>query len=280
MNTQGPQESRSMIMSNQVWKCVAASLQGSSHKKTAKPCQDFSCIRRPSDGVVVIAVADGAGSAAFAEDGAAVAARTAARTLCSLLKESGFANEAAPAALRAAVKAARRSVETEASSRKIKSRDLASTLLLILASPKFVALAQIGDGAVVLRDRTGRLICLTEAEPSEYINETSFLVSPDALNQMQVSLWSGEVAQVAVLSDGLQLLCLKMPERTPHERFFTPVFDFAEHMDDEKRDRNELINFLNSGRVKEHTDDDITLVLAAFNENRRCKSDLDQPDRA
>ena len=68
---------------------------------------------------------------------------------------------------------------------------------------------------------------------------------------------------MAAFSDGLQLLCLKWPECVPHEGFFSPLFNFIRRMSDEVQAGQELVSFLGSERIKELTDDDLTLVLAS-----------------
>jgi serine/threonine protein phosphatase PrpC len=56
-------------------------MRGTSHEKTGQPCQGAHCWNLLSGDVLVVAVADGAGSAALGEIGAAIAAQTAIDTL-------------------------------------------------------------------------------------------------------------------------------------------------------------------------------------------------------
>lgn len=72
------------------------------------------------------------------------------------------------------------------------------------------------------------------------------------------------VGHLAIFSDGLQRLALKMPEGEPYEPFFSPLFHFTTQIRDETVTEKELIWFLESDRVGERTDDDLTLLLAAF----------------
>ena len=108
-----------------------------------------------------------------------------------------------------------------------------------------------------------QLIALTVPQSGEYINETTFLISPDALDKTQVTVWRGTPAQVAVFSDGLQMLALKLPEGTPHAPFFAPLFRFVAQMTDEVEAQEQLKAFLHSPRITERADDDLTLLLAA-----------------
>ncbi len=288
-----------------LWRLVATSVRGTSHEKTGQPCQDAHDWGELPEGVLVAAVADGAGSAALAEVGASVAARAAVEAVPrSLLFRQGRIDRwesEAPAELYRrggslalpfstrqsyldgtlapcgrlpeddagwqqlltdALQSARAAVEAEAAARAVKARDLATTLILLVATPELVAVAQIGDGAVVVSDGEDKLIALTAPQSGEYINETTFLISPNALDTAQVTVGRGRVAHVAVFSDGLQMLALKMPDGTPHAPFFAPLFRFVANVTDEAEAQQQLAAFLRSPRITERADDDLTLVLA------------------
>jgi serine/threonine protein phosphatase PrpC len=49
---------------------------GTHHEQKGQPCQDTHCWHVLPEGVLVVAIADGAGSALLGEVGAAIAART------------------------------------------------------------------------------------------------------------------------------------------------------------------------------------------------------------
>jgi len=85
------------------------------------------------------------------------------------------------------------------------ARDLATTLIIVIATPKLIAAAQVGD-VCVAEDGEGTATALTAPQQGEYINETTFLVSPNALDKAQMNLWRKKAANIALLSDGLQLL--------------------------------------------------------------------------
>jgi hypothetical protein len=161
-----------------------------------------------------------------------------------------------------ALHTARGSLEAEAGKRQIPLRDLATTLIVIIATPELVAAAQVGDGATVVGDREGNLATLTAPPNSEYVNETIFLTSAEALASAQTAVWRSAVVNLALFSDGLQRLALKMPEGTPHPPFFSPLFRFLTNVTDESAAHEQLAAFLHSPRITARTDDDLTLVLA------------------
>lgn len=248
------------------WRVVVASLRGTSHEKTGQPCQDAHHWHTLPQGVLVVAVADVAGSAPLGEVGAAIAARTAVETVCMQpVPLPGPAEDGRwKLLLTDALQAARAAVEVEAAGRGTAVRDLATTLILIVATPGAIAAVQVGDGAAVVGDDAGNLIALTSPPVGEYLNETTFLSSPEALDTAQMTIWHGAAAHVAAFSDGLQMLALKMPGGAPHAPFFSPLFRFVAHATDEGQAHKQLIAFLQSPRIRERVDDDVTLLLASL----------------
>lgn len=247
------------------WRVVSASVTGTSHHSSGQPCQDAYHWQLLPECVLVAAVADGAGSAALGEVGATVAAQTAVETVCTNIRLRSLEDDEGWRSLLAnALKTAHLAVEAEAFSRQVKVRDLATTLILVVATPELIAAVQVGDGAAVVGNRQGNIIALTAPQSGEYLNETTFLISADAVETAQVTVWYGSTAHFAVFSDGLQMLALKMPESTPHAAFFSPLFRFVEGTTDEMEAQEQLVAFLRSPRVTERTDDDLTLLLATF----------------
>jgi serine/threonine protein phosphatase PrpC len=246
------------------WRITAASVRGTSHEKTGQPCQDAHHYLVLPDGALLAAVADGAGSASRSEIGSAVAARAALDSLSC--REEGtpwpIDDGGWHCLLTGALEAALSAVVAEASSLTLDQRDLATTLILMVATPECVACAQIGDGASVVGDVQEGLFPVTIPHSGEYINETTFLVSPSAISTAQVHVWRGACRHVALFSDGLQMLALKMPEGTPHAPFFAPLFQFFDAVEDSSQAQDELTAFLTSHRVTSRADDDLTLIIA------------------
>jgi len=247
------------------WRVAGASVCGTSHQKANLPCQDVLQWRLQRDGLLLAALADGAGSAAFAEVGADIAARSALESLAA-----SFGEAARPAsdvdwraALREALQRARSAVLAEAARRQVRPRELASTLLLAAFAATRVGAAQIGDGAVVIA-RPGENPCLlTKPAISEYLNETTFLTADSALDQPQIAVEESTVQHVAMFCDGLQLLALKLPEATPHPGFFLPLFRFVDAAMEPSSAGEQLRAFLQSPRITARADDDLSLLLAS-----------------
>ena len=134
----------------------------------------------------------------------------------------------------------------------------------MIATAQRIAAAQVGDGVAVVGDRTGNVTALTAPQRGEYANETIFLVSPQALDTAQTILWQGTVANIAMLSDGLQMLALNLGEGKPHPPFFSPLFNFMADVKNEAEAKEQLGGFLRSPKITDRTDDDLTLLLATL----------------
>lgn len=255
------------------WRVVAASVRGKSHEKAGQLCQDAHHWEKLPEGILVGAVADGAGSAILGKVGAIVAAQTAVETICleETTVRSLFSSQPSPPneadvrlLLTNALVTAKTAVEAEAQACNMTARDLASTLILVIATPTLIAVAQVGDGVAVASDHQGNLIPLTAPQFGEYINETTFLVSPNALSTAQINLWRGATKNIALLSDGLQMLALDMTKGTPHAPFFNPFFNFVAKVTNEIEAKEQLVAFLRSPRTTDRADDDLTLFLATL----------------
>lgn len=264
-------------MSDQSWQVIGASVAGTAHTRAGRPCEDAHAWRRRPDGTLLLAVADGAGSAARAAEGAAGAVTAVIAAADRGLGEAPPTTVAGWQALLAqAVLAARTALEAlvprpAAALAAAASpdaalpvapvlRDFATTLLLAVVRADWIAAVQIGDGALVIRDGAGALTVVTHPNHGEYLNETLFLTGDDPLAGAQFAIQPiADVRAVALLTDGLQALALLLADNTPHAPFFAPLFAHATQADE---DATQLTAFLDSARVAERTDDDKTLLLA------------------
>ena len=254
------------------WRVVNASVRGTSHAKTGQPCQDSVYhVVEPSNGALIAAVADGAGSAELSQVGSQVAVRSsveAART--SLLHTSargvgeGYLRDVA----RASAFIARSRVESEARRRGRHARELATTLIFVVCVGGVLASAQIGDGAAVIRDESGEYRLLTIPQKGDYANETVFLVSKDALRSLRVTAELARLTHLAMFTDGIENIALNDPQNdpSPHIPFFAPLFRWAESQSDESRAAAILEKTLASPKFARRTDDDVTLLLASLSE--------------
>jgi serine/threonine protein phosphatase PrpC len=243
------------------WRVLHASARGTSHAHRDIPCQDRSACHSDGDSLCAV-VADGAGSASLAGQGADTACEYAITAF-----ERGFSRlrlgseNDARGMLCAFLREIREGMVQKAEERGVPLGELATTLILAVATSEAVAVAHIGDGASVLCDQNNALTTLTVPRSGEYANETSFITDPHALDQIQFRHWKARPKAIALLSDGLQRLALSFPAASPFPRFFLPVFEFFHDASNDEAARAELADFLASPMVTRRTDDDVTLLV-------------------
>ena len=245
------------------WRAVGASVQGLSHVKAGVPCQDSCHALELPGGILVAAVADGAGSAAVSELGSALAARAAVdRAASQLYCDIPQSDEEWETLLRDVLLNARQTVADQAELLELQAVDLATTLILAVAMPDRICAVQVGDGAAVVRLADETLLAVTRPPQGEFINETTFLTSDGLLHKAQFTVQHFPVTGVALLTDGLQMLALKMPQGEPHTPFFLPLLRGVAASPDTDHALEQLRNFLQSSRIRQRADDDLTLMLA------------------
>jgi Protein phosphatase 2C len=256
-----------MIPKEIQWRVVAASVCGTSHVKNEQLCQDAHHWQILPDDILVAATADGAGSASQGKVGAMIAVETAIESISTkeITRQTFKDDLEVRSLLTEAIVAAKKALEDEATVTDRVPQDLATTLIILVATPEIVAVGQIGDGMAVARDHEGNLLALTTPDHGEYINQTTFLTSPGALDTAQIKLWRQSIVNVGLLTDGLQMLAINMNIGVPHKPFFFPLFDFVGSTEDKYEAKEQLVRFLRSDRITQRTDDDLTLVIAAFN---------------
>ena len=248
------------------WQVIGAAVQGLSHQKQGLPCQDaleYGCL---PGGILLVALADGAGSAQHAELGAQAAVQASVDWLRASL-ENDQPSECCEweEVIWESFQNARTALEQLAEEHDETLRSFATTLTCLVATPERLVVGQVGDGAVVAVGEDGDLNTVTTLQRGEYANETNFLTQDQALDLVAIQVIDEQVQALAVMSDGLTRLALKRPNNEPHSPFFKPLFAFVESSassNDPAQANDALIEFLASPRVCERTDDDKALLLA------------------
>jgi hypothetical protein len=248
-----------------MWNHVHASAIGTSHAKTGKPCQDASrvALAGTANGpVLVLVCSDGAGSASLSEIGSHLACEEFVRGATEWLA-LGAGPEALtePVAQEMCVRI-REALHERASQFAVTPRDLACTLIAAIVSETSAAFVQVGDGGIVIREHTATLRPVFWPASGEYINTTFFLTDPNLPDRVQFASLSANVRDIALFTDGLQMLCLRYADRVAHEPFFRPLFHSLRSSAEGLELTAQLETFLNSGPINSRTDDDKTLILA------------------
>jgi hypothetical protein len=269
---------------NQPWRVLAASVAGGAHARAAKGCQDAFAVEQVGDEQVgdalVVAVADGAGSAPLAAVGAVLAAELTCRRLAEHWRSGtrhvglttdapdtadawrGFLDTSGDAVLRQFRRAAGRLAR---SGRGLHLGDLGTTLTAVVVHPPWLALFSVGDGFVVTRTADGHydLLLAPPGGPDRPPGATTLLTSPGArTDARRILARIPDLTGVAVGSDGMDRLVLEYEAAAPTRpcpSLFDKLFGLAE---DPGTDEMHLTAMLAGQRVNELTEDDRTLVLS------------------
>lgn len=205
------------------WIGVGARCVGTSHKATGTPCQDAVGAIVDDNGVSVIVLADGAGSAKYSHYGAAYVVGRAAELAIEHYDEA-FRTSASPnkfkrklieqLQIELARMATNGFVVTDSDGNgslvKCDTRELASTLLLVAVKSNSFIAVHVGDGVIgaeVSRFGQRRLEVIGRPENGEFANETIFVTSSVAVEDSKVETGSilerhRGVEGFIVMSDG------------------------------------------------------------------------------
>jgi hypothetical protein len=235
---------------------------GAAHERAGVGCQDAHRWALLPNGCLVIAVADGAGSAARAAEGAQIVVDAAEAYLVGALGDDLPGDpQAWHDAMRRTLDAALDAVTAHAADAQQPLRDYAATLTVVAAGDDYLAVGQVGDGIAVAEGDDG-LFLAAAPQRGEYANEVALLIAEQAVECAAIAVIPTAVRAVAVTTDGLLRLAVRLPSHAPHAPFFRPLFAFLDEATDLAVAGEELTRFLASERVSDRTDDDKTLVLA------------------
>jgi hypothetical protein len=215
----------------------------------------------------VIAVADGLGSASKSEVGAQLAVNAAVETALCLLADPALAEKLPADIVLAGVKGARRALEDKAAKDECSLRDLACTIIVVVVHGVELAVAHIGDGAVVAQTESGLQLVSGPGE-SEYTNEVVPLTSVEWEQSLRTVHIEGSISRLAVFTDGCQRAAFRKTAGSiePFEGFFRPIFEYLEECPDNAEAEQELQALLASKKLCENSEDDKTLVVAVINQ--------------
>jgi hypothetical protein len=217
----------------EVWRSALSRCAGRSHRSTETPCQDQVFRTEYADGSVVVALADGAGSAQFSHYGADTVVRRASGWVMEhfdqLFRATSNAKQLRGQFVRdlqnELSRVARRGLRVTTSDRErlrlpskseqalvpCSIRDLASTLLLVaIRDDRYIAM-HLGDGVVgiEIRGANGQLRTRVLGAPDngEHANETQFVTSAKASERLrmyrgQIRTAKHELAGFILMSDG------------------------------------------------------------------------------
>ncbi|MDB4912390.1 MAG: serine/threonine protein phosphatase [Gemmatimonadetes bacterium] len=249
------------------WRHAEASIAGLAHEKSGTPCQDAHSVQflpSRSGTILIVAVADGAGSAKHSAQGSRIACDAAVEVVRRHIEREGDIANVQEESLHLWFDSCAERVADRAAVLECENRDLACTLLLAVISPQRAVFAQLGDGAIVI-ERNHSLDAVSWPQNGEFINTTLFITSPSDRAELQTHILEEAIGEIAMFTDGLEFLALEFAERRAHTPFFAPLLASTRMLlpVDTDSANAALGDFLASPPVRERTDDDLTLVLAS-----------------
>ncbi|UJB71307.1 protein phosphatase 2C domain-containing protein [Acaryochloris sp. 'Moss Beach'] len=261
------------------WRAIVHSAIGTRHLQKQLPCQDYGNYLMQADTLIGV-VSDGAGSAKFSDIGSKLAVKTALAMLEE--REEHWSsvdletiNADAQILFTEMVEAVVTALRSQAESGEYPLRELGCTLLGFIATPNWLACMQIGDGFIVTQaQQTAPNLSETEPIPSfdllfepvkgEYINETVFVTSDNAVEHMQIAVRADHHPFVCAATDGLEKVAIRFQDWQAFPPFFKPFFECLRSISDPEERQTYVETFLESDRLNAKTDDDKTLLLCLF----------------
>lgn len=265
------------------WRYVYASVPGVAHRTQGLDCQDACAVGwlEAVDGssALALAAADGAGSAVQAQIGAQLACQ-ALMTECALeLQQIPLANWHRDQAERL-IERVQAVLNQHAAEAGQTPRDYACTLLGAILVEDRALFLQIGDGAIVIGSGDDYWPVFWP-QSGQYANETYFLTDANAFARLEFATTVEPVAEIALLTDGLQPLALHYQTRQAHAPFFRPLFQqlrAAPTPGCTPELLNALERFLDRPALNQRTHDDKTLILATRLSHPKTSATTAPPD--
>ena len=183
-----------------MWNMIHCEVQGRAHIKANLPCQDKTCVLC-DNGVHVIALADGAGSAKLSHYGAECITSEIANFLCKSFDEF-YSSSDGVSVKHLIIAHILDKLNLKASDLNCKIKDLASTLLMAAVKEDKFILLHLGDG-VIGYVKANEVKVASAPDNGEFANTTYFTTSSDAIAHIRI--FKGELNDISgfiLMSDG------------------------------------------------------------------------------
>ena len=256
------------------WRIAKASIVGTGHSKTHTPCQDSHYVMQLGNQLIV-AVSDGLGSAVLSHEGSRIACSASVAAVAQsydtqrdveLMRNAPAEAPLSPMSyeivLTSAFFAARNAIEREATRTAAALRDYGCTLLVAIICDDGWHTMHIGDGTIVGLFADLPAKTLSVPENGEFINSTTPLTSDEYVTHMRYTQGDDLLAGVALLSDGVQPMCINYRTGAAYDGFFRPLQTWLAGLTELSGVDTSLEQFLDTPKMRQKSDDDMTLVLA------------------
>ena len=164
----------------------------------------------------------------------------------------------------------RAEIKDRADAEDLSAREFACTVLAVIIGEDRAAFFQIGDGAMVVSNRSepDDYGWIFWPQHGEFANETNFITQDNALDVLEFEAEDRCVDEIALFTDGIERLVLDLTEKTAHPPFFRTLFRWLVKteptpVETEIQTSPVLDQYLGSKQINDRTDDDKTLILAS-----------------
>jgi hypothetical protein len=256
-------------MTRQSWRAASACEVGTSHITSGKPCQDHVAhriIRAKGGQVFASVVSDGAGSAKHSEIGSWLASTTFIELVEVYFERGGGVIDIDRDRVASWIGETGTRLVSRARDDGNAPKDYSCTLIAAIIGPSAAVFAQVGDGAVVVsHGEADGWSWVFWPQHGEYANQTTFVLSENALAAFEFSLAPLRIDEFAMFSDGIERMVLHGATKTVNDAFFEQMFvpvraSKARGIDQKLSEK--LKEYLGSPAVNARTNDDKSLLMA------------------
>jgi hypothetical protein len=162
---------------------------------------------------------------------------------------------------------ARNCVAKAAAKRDLAPRDFATTMIAVVTDGMETLVAHIGDGAVVVQDANDHQWHVVSWPSHGEYTSTTYFVTDDPQPRLILQRREVPISAIVAFTDGLERLALDFAARRAHPPFFQGILGPVMASETIGRDRGlcaALARYLDSDAVNARTDDDKTLLVAAY----------------
>lgn len=266
---------------------IGASTKGRSHWHTGKPRDDHFAVDVQNDWIL-LAVADGAGSAEYSCKGSEIACNVGIETFTEILKVHGKALENKlknnekelvkdkfAEFFRAITYNAYMAIKAEAEKQKKEIRDYATTALYCAAKKIdglwYIASFWIGDGAIAVYKSDAEVLLLGTPDEGEYSGQTRFLTMTKEIDTLEKIARRTTVVDfedfkaLVLMTDGVSDPCFETEANLCSATKWNDFWELLDsHVDFEKRDsttEQSLVKWCDTYYTKGNHDDRTIVVL-------------------
>ncbi len=188
-----------------------ASIRGPAHSKNNVVLQDCFEISTSVWGEIVISLSDGAGSCKHSDIGSSIVTEDATFYLNDPFPTTDGCEKKTLQEddVEIAIHYAHDSLEQFAESREVDFRDLSCTLLTFVIREEDLIVANIGDGALIVRTADGEVILASEPAESRYVNTTDFITSSKWEEALTIKTIDKKIEAFMAITDGLHKAAIK-----------------------------------------------------------------------